>query len=378
MRRGSKWSRYDPDVLPAWIADSDFLCCEPIQSAIDRIVLQRDYGYPRRRLMPAERMVAEAFAIRMASRYEWRIDPDHVQPVTDLLQATIAAVVALTEPGDGIALHTPCYPPFREAIHDAKRRLVELPMRDNGTRWVPDFEEFEQRASSAKLLIICNPHNPTGRVFTRYELERMTRIAASNDLVIFSDEIHAEIIYPGHRHIPTASIDPEVATHTITVNSASKAFNIAGLRCGVMHFGSAELLARFRGRVPRLLLGKPSVLAIDATVAAWEEGGIWLDAILAQLAANRELVRYTIATRMPSLRMRVPEASFLAWIDCSACGWNEPASDVFLHGARVALSDGESFCPRHAAFVRLNFATSPEILSEILARMERLLHSGRN
>lgn len=371
-RKASKWCRYPNDVIPSWIAEMDFRPADILQDSVRQLVDKRDYGYPRRHLMPAERLISEAFAKRMEERFSWCVEEAAVQPVTDLLQATIAAIMAFTEPGDHVAVHTPCYGPFREAIEDAGRTIVEIPMRDGGSGYEPDMEALERAPAGTRMLILCNPQNPTGRVLTRTELETIAAIAARRDMIIFSDEVHADFVYEGARHIPIASLGADTASRTITANSPGKSFNIAGLRCGVMHFGAPELLERFRRRIPRLLLGKPSIVSIDAAVAAWTHGQPWLDQVMALLDRNRRSVMETLAERMPRLKAYMPEASYLAWIDCSAMGWGKPAANVFLDEAKIAFSPGESFCGRHGDFVRLNFATSGAILRETLERMEKI------
>jgi cystathionine beta-lyase len=344
-----------------------------VQEAIQSIVGSADYGYPRRPRMPAEMTVADAFALRMADRFGWHIDPAAVQPVTDLLQATIATILGFSAPGDGIAIHTPCYPPFREAIEEAGRRIVEIPMRDDGQHFSPDMDALASVPDNTRVLLLCNPHNPTGRVFTRQELDLIGTIAGRKGLVIFSDEIHADLVYEGAKHIPIATLSAEIAAKTITANSPSKSFNIPGLRCGVIHFGSSELMARFRQRVPRLLLGKPSAISIDAAVAAWTECDEWLDETVHHLTRMRDLVMEALRRDMPELRVYAPEGTYLAWIDCSAMNWSQTAGTVFLDRSRIAFSGGETFCSRHGAFVRLNFATSPDILEELLERMRKTI-----
>jgi cysteine-S-conjugate beta-lyase len=371
-RAASKWSRYPSDVIPSWIAEMDFLPPDEVQRAVLQLVDKRDYGYPRRALMPAERLVAEAFVKRMSERFSWEIEEPSIQSVTDLLQGTIAAVLAFTEPGDRVAVQTPCYGPFREAIEDAGREILEIPMVDDGTAYVTDMAALETAPANTRMILLCNPQNPTGRVFTRAELEAIATIAERRDMIIFSDEVHADFVYEGHRHIPIATLAPEIAARTVTANSPGKSFNMPGLRCGVLHFGTTALLERFRARVPRLLLGKPSVISIQAATAAWTEGQPWLDRIVSLLDRNRGIVFDALAQRMPKLKAYMPEASYLAWIDCGSLELSQPAASVFLEQTGIAFSPGESFCARHAGFVRLNFATSEEILREKLDRMAKV------
>src|ERR1700741_4656390 len=248
--RNAKWSQYDADVLPAFVAEMDFSVAAPIQAAIGRIVHAGDYGYPLRDGKRIDAAVAFAFAVRMKSLYGWDVATDLVIPVSNLVQATYAPLMAFSDPGDGVILQTPNYPPFREAITSTDRRLIALPMRDTGTRYALDLAELKTGGKDARIFILCNPQNPTGRVFSRDELLAIARFAIDHDLIVISDEIHSDLVYPGHQHIPFASLGAEIAARTVTLNSATKSFNIPGLRCAVIAFGSEELRARFHKRIP--------------------------------------------------------------------------------------------------------------------------------
>jgi cysteine-S-conjugate beta-lyase len=368
-RRNAKWNMYDPDVLPAFVADMDFAVAAPIQAAIERIVREGDYGYPLRNGHRADRLLAAAFANRMKSCYGWELSPDLVLPMADLVQGTYAPILAFSEPGDGIVLQVPNYPPFREAINSTQRRLLALPMRDDGTRHVFDMNELEKLVDQrTRLFVLCNPQNPTGRVFSRDELLALGRFAIAHDLIVISDEIHSDLVYPGHRHIPFASLGPDIAARTVTLNSATKSFNIAGLRCALIAFGSEDLRNRFHKRIPPKVLGQPSIVGIDATVAAWTECQPWLDAVTAHLLRARNRVKDVLAAEVPEIRFHAPEATYLAWLDCSKLGLSTSAFQFFLDHARIGFSAGEAFDPGCAQFVRLNFATSMPILDEILDR----------
>jgi cystathionine beta-lyase len=218
-------------------------------------------------------------------------------------------------------------------------------------------------------MIFCHPQNPTGRAYSRAELEAVAEFAIRHDLVVVSDEIHADIVYPGNTHIPLASLHPEIAARTITITSATKSFNIPALRCAVMHFGGAALKQRFDSRIPSRLLGSPGVTGVDATVAAWHDGQPWLDEILAQLRANRDWLAQTIEADLPGVTMRLPEATYLAWLDCRALELPCPAGQFFLDHARVGLNFGETFGAQYPGFARLNFATPAPILQQIVTRM---------
>jgi cystathionine beta-lyase len=364
-RRTNKWHKFAPDVLPAWVADMDFGVAPSITAALSRLTRDQEYGYAAR-----EGVLADAFVRRMQRRFGWQTDLADVLPIGDLVQASFSSVMAFSEPGDGVLLQLPSYPPFMRAIEDTGRRLIANPMRDNGTRWTLDLAAFEAAPDPrVRVLIFCHPQNPTGRAYTPAELEAVADFAIRHDLIVVSDEIHADIVYSGTPHIPLASLHPAIAARTITITSATKSFNIPALRCAVMHFGATALKERFFSRIPSRLLGSPGVTGLDATVAAWDDGQPWLDEIMAQLQANRDWLAQTLATELPGVTMRLPEATYLAWLDCRALKLPTSAGQFFLDHAKVGLNFGETFGADYAGFARLNFATPAPILRQIVTRM---------
>ena len=370
-RRTNKWHKFADDVLPAWVADMDFGIAPPIAAALSRLAAAEEYGYPAR-----EGQLAAAFARRMQSRFAWTVDAHDVMPVGDLVQASFACIMAFSEPGDGILLQLPSYPPFIGAIEGTGRHLVANPMRDDGLRWQLDLEAFDAApVPRTSMLMFCHPQNPTGRAYNRAELEAVAAFVIRHDMIVVSDEIHADIVYPGNTHIPLASLSPEIAARTITITSATKSFNIPALHCAVMHFATPDLKQRFIARVPQRLLGGPGVTGIDATIAAWDHGQPWFDEIMQALQANRDWLAQAVTAELPGVTLRRPDATYLAWLDCTALDLPTPAGTFFLDHARVGLNSGETFGPQYAAFVRLNFATSPAILREIVARMAKAVRA---
>jgi len=364
-RRTNKWHKFPADVLPAWVADMDFGVAPSITAAMTRLTESQEYGYAAR-----ENVLVEAFARRMQRRFGWHTDPADALPIGDLVQASFSAVMAFSEPGDAILLQLPSYPPFMRAIEDTGRRLIPNPMHDDGKHWVLDLAAYEAAPDPRlRMLIFCHPQNPTGRAYSRAELEAVAAFAIRHDLIVVSDEIHADIVYPGNTHIPLASLHPEISARTITITSATKSFNIPSLRCAVMHFGGQALKERFATRIPSRLLGSPGVTGVDATVAAWDDGQPWLDEILKQLQANRDWLANTIGAELPGVTMRVPEATYLAWLDCRNLQLPCSSGQFFLDQAKVGLNFGETFGAEYAAFARLNFATPAPVLKEIVGRM---------
>ena len=369
-RRGEKWQLYGPDVLPAWVAEMDFPLCEPVRRVLETALEIDDLGYP---LDVKPDTLPAAFAERMASRFGWRPDPRRVEVLTDVVQGIYVAIDQFSAPGEGVVVQTPIYPPFLIAVRELSRRLVEAPLVAGHSRYEIDFDQLRAAIDpTTRVFLLCNPQNPTGRVFERRELESLAELAIARDLVVVADEIHADLVYDGRRHIPFASLSPEVEARTLTLTSATKAFNIPGLRCAIAHFGSDALRKRF-DRVPRHVRGGLGSLGQAATIAAWREGQPWLDAVLAYLDGNRRRVANFVAERMPGVRSFVPEATFLAWLDCRGLELEASPHQFFLEHARVALSDGSVFGAPGRGFARLNFATSRPLLDEIITRIEKSL-----
>lgn len=369
-RRNSKWNEHPADVLPSFVAEMDFAIAPCIQAAVERIVREQDYGYAKRDGERAGHAVADAFARHMKRRFDWDTTAALVVPVADLVQGTCASLLAFSDPGDGVILQVPNYPPFRETITSTGRKLLPLMMRDTGTHHACDLAELDGLVDRrTRIFILCNPQNPTGRVFSRNELMAIGRYAIAHDLIIVSDEIHSDLVYPSRQHIPFASLSPEIAARTVTLNSATKSYNIPGFRCALIHFGNEQLKAQFHKRIPPRLTGQCSVMGIDATVAAWDEGQPWLDAVMAHLLRARNRVVEVLNAEIPGIRLHAPEATYLAWLDCSNLGLKTSAFQFFLDHAKVGFSPGENFEPTATQFVRLNFATSFQILDEILERM---------
>lgn len=373
--RGVKWGAVAPDVIPAWVADMDFPAPAVVRERLAECVARSDLGYP---FWPDDDPVVLAFEDRMRHRFDWDPQPGVTRVFTDVLQILQVVVEHATSPGDGVAIMVPSYPPFLASIQRAGRRIVPIPMTDDGTGWrfEPDGLVERLRAERARLLVLVNPQNPTGRVFTRAELMTLADVAGELDLAVLSDEIHADLTYQGRRHIPFASLGPDAAARTVTATSATKSFNIAGLRCAVAHVGHPAVRERLEHE-PLDYFGTPSTLSRVATVAAWREAGDWLDDLRQVLDTNRTTVADWAAAR-PELGFRAPEATYLAWVDFSRTPLraDDPAADILRHG-RVRLSDGAEFSQftpvDTRSFARINFATDEVTLGEALCRIDRAI-----
>lgn len=372
-RKSEKWNSYPPDVLPAWVAEMDFPLADPIRQYLEKAIQGHDFGYPTH---PSTTGLREAYAERMQERFDWAIDPRQVEILSEVVQGIYLGLHTFAEPGDGVVVQTPIYPPFLHAVEDSGMRLFDNPLIDTDSGWEINFDQLQSFSDkSLSVFLLCNPHNPSGRAYSRTELEGLAEFALKNDLVVISDEIHADLLFDGRQHIPFASLAPEISARTITLSSASKAFNIPGLRCSVAHFGDSALRRRFINVLPRHIRGGLGILGLYSSIVAWREGQPWLDEVLTHLQSNRDYLTTELSARFPSIRCHQPDATYLAWLDCRALKLEEAPADFFLRQGRVALSEGINFGKDFEHFARLNFATSRTLLSEILARMEKALES---
>ncbi|CAN0321489.1 unnamed protein product, partial [Phaeothamnion confervicola] len=348
LRRGQKWSLYAAEVLPAWVADMDFEVAAPIRAALSERLANSDLGYP---LAPARTDLPALFAARVATRFDWQINPADVLVLSDVVQGLYVGLETLCAPRDGVLIQTPIYPPFLHAAAETGRRAVLCPLVAGSTRYEIDFDALAASVDAGtRVLMICSPHNPTGRAFAREELEQLAALACRHDLTVISDEIHAELMLNGERHIPIASLSPEIAARTVTLMSASKAFNIAGLCMAFAHFGSQHLRERFE-KLPAHTRGGTNTLAIAAVQAAWHAGQPWLDEVITYLRANRDHVAAHCRAHWPAVRHFAPEATYLAWLDMRAVGLPGNPQEFLLKQARVALSDGRAFGVEGEGFV---------------------------
>lgn len=360
---GGPGRRAETEVLSARIAELDFPAPPPVRARLIRLAADGELGYPT---WMGGSPIREAFARRMADRYRWDPNPAYVRTFTDVIQPVQAVLDLTTRPGGAVAMHTPCYPPFLASIAELGRRLVPIPM-DSARNWEADADRLarELDRTGGRVLILVNPHNPTGHAFTAVELKSLAELVVQKDLLVIADEIYADLVFPPRSHIPFASLDPEVAARTVTLTSASKAFKLAGLCCTVAHVGPAwirDALAR-----PPHLFGQVSVPAVAATLAAWEWSEPWLNDMVRMLDDNRCLV----AEELSGLGIGYvpPDAGYLAWLDCRPLGLPAGPADFFLERARVRLSPGHEYGPGGTGRVRLGFGTSAGTLREICRRM---------
>jgi cystathionine beta-lyase len=359
-RRSAKWRRYPADVLPAWVAEMDFPLAPPVRDALGAAVACDDTGYAEADGLPA------AFAAFAAERWGWAVEPESTLLVADVMSGVAELLAALTAPGDEVVLNPPVYPPFFDVVRDTGRAVVEVPLRDDGRL---DLDGLEAAfAGGARAYLLCNPHNPTGAVLTPAELRRIGELAARHGVLVLSDEVHAPLTLPGATHTPFLSLDGAAAERGLALVSASKAWNVAGLKCALVVPGS-ESTAAALGRLPRHVRFHAGHFGVLAAVAAFGEGGEWLDALVVHLDAQRRRLAELLASELPEVRYEPPQAGYLAWLDCRGLDLGDDPSAVFLERGRVALSPGPLFGSPGRGFARLNFGTSAALLAEAVARI---------
>jgi cysteine-S-conjugate beta-lyase len=362
-RRSEKWRLHPPDVLPAFIAEMDYDLAEPVAAALRAAVDLDDCGYA------TPDGIGETFAAFAAARHGWTVDPGRVHLVPDVMAGFDAIVALATEPGDGVVINPPVYPPFFQHIGFARRRVMEVPLVRDGGRWELDFAGLEAAfAAGARAYLLCNPHNPTGRVFSTADLDRIGSLAEKYGVLVLADEIHAPLTLPGARHTPFVSLGGAAAEHGVTLASASKAFNVAGLKGAVAVAGSAAM-ERLLARLPASCQYGAGLFGVLASLAAWDSGADWLDALLRQLDHARTEFGRLLGERVPGASYTPPEASYLAWVDCAGLGLGPEPAAVFLERGRVALGRGLDFGTPGDGFVRVTIGTSTALLADIVDRM---------
>jgi putative C-S lyase len=362
-----RWDRYrGRDVVPLWVADTDFRAPDAVLEALRARVEHGVFGYT---VAPDE--LREAIVGRLARLYAWRVDPAWIVFLPGVVPGLHLAVRQLTEATHRVLLPTPIYQHFRQAAERAPRAYDAVRLVLQAGRWVLDEEQLAAKLRpESKLLLLCNPQNPGGTVFTRAELERIGELAERHALVVCSDEIHADLILePGARHVPIASLAPEISRRSVTLMSPNKTYNIPGVGCAWAIIEDETLRRRFSADL-HATVPDPSLLGYVAALAAYRGGDAWLAAQLDYLRANRELVANAVR-EMPGLAMAKLEATYLAWLDATSLRVKDPYAHFLEFG--VALSPGAQFGA--PGFVRLNFGTQRARLEEALRRMQRAVQA---
>jgi len=365
-RRGTaKWTTYGPDVLPAWIAEMDFPLAEPIVAALGDGLRRGATGYP-----PADAATGLPTALTgwLARHCRLEVEPEAVRIVPDILRGMLVSLDTFSTPRSPVIVMTPSYPPFFEVVRASGRDVIEVPMADDAGRPVPDFERISAAlAAGAGTVILCNPHNPLGRVFSREELTTLSRLVESHSARVVADEVHAPLVYHPEEFVPYASISEVARRHSVTLTSASKGWNVPGLKCAAVLLTAAEDRLAW-DRVSTVHTHGASLPGILANTVAFRDGGEWLRSAVAYLARSRQLVEEWRAATAPDITWYPPEGTYLAWLDLTRTGLPDPAA-FLLERARVAVNAGAGFGRGAERCVRLNFATPRPILERVLDRI---------
>ncbi len=366
-RPGIKWERHGNDVLSAWVADMDVEVPDFIkQAVIERIeVGGLGYGFYDEPIP-----VLEAFKSRMSTAFGWNVETEDVMRVHDVIQGLEWVLHTLTPPGSEIVVQTPVYPPFYSSVEGIGRKWVANPLLESEKGWALDFDHLAEvaKGDNVSALLLCHPHNPCGYVMTPADLAQIIEIADANNLLVISDEIHCDLVYSPHRHVPTASISELAAQRTVTLTAATKTFNMAGLRMAFIHSSSRQYSPQLKEIRPRMI-GGINGLGQVATVAGWEKGDAWIAELVAGLDHNRHLLAELLKEHLPEIRYRPPQATYLSWLDCRELDLGDDPAETFMSRGKVALNSGLDFGIEGTGHVRLNFATSPEMLTMIVERM---------
>jgi cystathionine beta-lyase len=367
-----KWHEFDRDVIPLWVADMDYPVAAPILHALRERVDEGIYGYPdvfggRKPVSELKELIIE----RMQRLYSWQVSAEEILILPGVIVGLNLACQAVAVPRGRVLIQTPVYHPFLGLAQNAGMKYyeAELAQRTDGYYEV-DWERFEAGISEhTRIFILCNPHNPVGRVYRKDELEKMAEICLRHKVVICSDEIHGDLVYKHQVHIPIASLSPEISKNTVTLMAPTKTYNIAGLQCSYAIVTNKELRDKMCQSMRGLVMWV-NLMGIRATITAYREGQEWLDQVLNYLESNRDYLSHFVRDHLPGVQMYEPEGTYLAWLDCREAGIKGNPCEYFIKEARVGLNDGETFGSGGKGFVRLNYACSWVLLTQALEQMK--------
>ena len=380
-RRGTYSYKYDglkkvfgrDDVLPMWVADMDFAVPPAVQEAIRRRAEHPVYGYTFR---------PDAYYLSiidwLGRRHAWPVEREWIVYTPGIVPALNMAVQGFTEPGDGVILQSPVYHPFFHAIDLNHRKMLNSRLVEEEGYYTIDFDDLEEKARGAKMLLLSNPHNPVGRSWEEEELRRLGEICVEHDVLIVSDEIHADLTLPGYRHIPLASLSKEIAARTITCMAPSKTFNLAGLSTSSVIISEEMIRERFKAVVESLHIGGGNLFGIEASIAAYNQGEPWLEALLEYIRGNVEYARTFLKEEMPEVKMSPVEATYLLWLDLRETAIEgEELKQFMVEEAKVGGNDGAMYGSGGEGFVRLNVACPRVIVEEAFERIYKALKKRR-
>ena len=367
-----KWRAFPQDVLPLPVAEMDFPVAEPIKAILTEMVAHSDLGY----LGPIPEL-GLGFKKFAAERWNWKVDEKQVRVATDVGVAVVEILRVFTKPGDSILISSPVYHNFYTWINETKLTLVDVPFERTGNEdanpWIINWESIESAyASGIKVHLLCSPHNPLGFIYREQDLVKIVALAKKYDVLVISDEIHAPLTFPGETFVPILSLGADAESVALCVTAASKGWNIAGLKCAIIISQNDEMNTKLAKLAPAMHY-RASLLGGFATAVAFAECEVWLDTVLAQLDQNRHLIKKLLAEKLPTVRYHIPQNSYLAWLDVESLNLGENPSVTLIEKGRVAFSPGHGFGKQCDQYVRLNFATSPEIITEAIDRIARAI-----
>jgi len=376
-RRNTCSIKYDPasrgkpdDILPMWVADMDFAAPPCVSDALAACARHGIYGY-------SEPDAGYFAAVRdwFEKRFHWDIEQKWLVCTPGVVNALSVAIRACTQPGDGVLIQQPVYYPFESCVRLAERKLLVNELAYSGGRYSIDFDDFEMKIKEAKLFILCSPHNPVGRVWTRDELARMGEICLRHGAMVISDEIHQDFVFPGHEHLVFAAVDKSLADITITCTSPSKTFNLAGLLHANIFIQNEAVRKQFIHEYARCGLSQPGIMGLASCRAAYSGGAEWLDALVGYLAGNMALIHEFAQANIPKMKLVPPEGTYLAWLDFSQFGLSPKELDTWItREAKLWLNSGAQFGAGGAGFARMNAACPRSV---VRAALERLKNAQR-
>jgi cystathionine beta-lyase len=367
-RRSVKWRQFPSDVLPLPVAEMDFPIAEPVKFALRDMIERSDTGY----LGPFPEMF-EAFAEFARQRWNWNVDVSQMRIATDVGVGTVEVIRTLINPGDRVMLNSPVYDNMWRWVAEVKATLVDVPLEENNLEYSLDLDAIElEYKKGIKVHILCHPHNPVGVIFSKEVLAKLADLAVKYQVKVISDEIHGPLVYEPKTFTPFLAVSDAAREVGIAVTSASKGFNLAGLKCALIITSSQELKEKINS-MPISVAFRASLFGAVAATAAFRDSLAWLDGVIAALDENRNLVRRLIDTQLPAIGYRIPDFGYLAWLDLSNLGLGEDPTKLILERGKLAINGGVMYGPKHTSFARLNFGTSPEIITEAFHRIQKSL-----
>ena len=367
-RKSVKWRQFPSDVLPLPVAEMDFPIAEPIKSALHDMVDRSDTGY----LGPFPEMF-EAFAHFSQLRWKWSVDVSHMRIATDVGVGTVEVLRTLINRGEKVMLNSPVYDNMWRWVAEVEATLVDVPLTNENGEYSLDLNNIEREyRDGVKVHILCHPHNPVGAIFTSDLLSQLASLAKRYGVHIISDEIHGPLVFERRDFTPFLAVSDDAKDVGVTVTSASKGFNLAGLKCAVIVTSSAAIREKINS-MPISVAFRASLFGAVAATAAFRDSDSWLDGVVSTLNQNRELIRNLIDTKIPAIKYRAPDFGYLAWLDLSALQLGDDPAKTILERGKLALNGGHMYGPRNAQYVRMNFGTSPEIITEAFDRIMKSL-----